>query len=231
MAQKYFQIGFNKCGTSSLAHFFAANGLPCVHWDDGRLARRMKQNLEAGRFILAGYEAYDAFTDMECMGEAEYIEAYKYFREIAEQVEGAMFILNVRPKETWIASRLDHLSHLGPRSFAELYRSVHGLPDREAVVEAWSRDWDRHLEAVQDSIPAERLLVFDIERDSPRRLCAFAGLEPSAADHYTVQNHSLTDFGRLISRMTPAPIKRALPRAIKDPIRRRLRKHRPAPNA
>ena len=34
---KYFQIGFKRCGTTSLAAFFNRSGIPCAHWDRGRL--------------------------------------------------------------------------------------------------------------------------------------------------------------------------------------------------
>ena len=62
--QKYFQIGFRKCGTTTLWDFFNRNGIPAVHWDEGDLARRMRDNLEAGRRVLDGYdERYAAFTE------------------------------------------------------------------------------------------------------------------------------------------------------------------------
>lgn len=36
----YFQIGFQRCGTTSIALFLNRCGLPCVHYDEGRLAKR-----------------------------------------------------------------------------------------------------------------------------------------------------------------------------------------------
>ena len=53
---KVFQIGFNKCGTTSLHQFFQRSGLRSVHWDGGYLAPRMEDNIRAGRRAIAGYE-------------------------------------------------------------------------------------------------------------------------------------------------------------------------------
>ena len=51
---RYFQIGFHRCGTTALAAFFERCGLPCVHHDRGRLARRLREHLAAGRPPLPG---------------------------------------------------------------------------------------------------------------------------------------------------------------------------------
>jgi carbonic anhydrase len=62
---KIFQIGFNKCGTVSLYHFFEDNGLKPIHWDMGMLATTIKYNHNNNLPLLKGYEKYDVFTDME----------------------------------------------------------------------------------------------------------------------------------------------------------------------
>ena len=164
-AMKIFQIGFNKCGTSSLSEFFESSGFSCVHWDEGRLALRMKRNIEENKFVIAGYEDYDFFSDMEHSTNEESIEAYKYFPTILDQVEGARFILNTRNKQAWIKSRINHPTYL------EYFKLNHRLEADADVIDLWSRDWDDHHQAVQELIPSERLLVFNIETDSPVRLC------------------------------------------------------------
>ena len=105
---RFFQIGFNRCGTTSIHSFFEANGIPSIHYDDGRLATTMFDNLDQGRFILRGYEGYNAFTDMEYLTHSRYYEGYKLYRPIMEQVPDAKFILNVRDPDRWIMSRLIH---------------------------------------------------------------------------------------------------------------------------
>ena len=61
-------------------------------------------------------------------------------------------------------------------------------------------------------------LVFDIESDSPVRLCEFAGLPPTCARYYSPQDHSLGRLGRLLARCTPLAVKRIVP-----PLKRLLR--------
>ena len=55
---KIFQIGFNKCGTTSIHRMLVANGINSVHWDKGRLSKSIKLSniLEKKtdvRFIMA----------------------------------------------------------------------------------------------------------------------------------------------------------------------------------
>ena len=41
---KIFQIGFNKCGTRSITQLFHDSNVRSIHWDEGRLAIKMKHN-------------------------------------------------------------------------------------------------------------------------------------------------------------------------------------------
>ena len=122
---KIFQIGFNKCGTSTIHRYLRANGVKCVHWDDGRLAQRMFANLANGDNLMAGYEGFDAFTDMEYIDQVgTLLEGYKLFPYLAAQYPDAVFILNTRDREAWIRSRLAwrgdyaarHRAHVAQRS-------------------------------------------------------------------------------------------------------------------
>ncbi len=226
MSSKYFQIGYNKCGTASIARFFERNGIAAVHWDQGRLARRMHDNLQAGRFILAGYERYDAFADMEQVTAEGVLEGYKRFGEILKQVEGAMFILNTRDRDRWIRSRLAQVVAASGTPYAECFKAHYGVDEVEAVVECWKRDWDAHHAAVKALVPPERLLVFDIETDPSEKLCAFAGLQASAARHYTQGNFTKNVVGRVLCRWTPETLVGAVPLKVKDSIRELTRRHR-----
>ena len=44
--RRIFQIGFNKCGTRSLANFLNGNGIPTAHFRRGNLARALNSNLK-----------------------------------------------------------------------------------------------------------------------------------------------------------------------------------------
>ncbi len=165
---KIFLIGFNKCGTTTIHRYFAANGISSVHWDKGRLARRIFQNLASGDPLLAGYEGFDAFTDMEYLDDrgAYHLEAYKLFPYLAEQYPDAVFILNTRDREGWIRSRLRQ-----PR-YAARAKKHHNVTSYKQLADIWRADWDRHHRRVTDffSVAPYRFLVCKIGADLPHLL-------------------------------------------------------------
>ena len=247
---KVFQIGFNRCGTTSIHQFFEANGMRSVHHDKGRLALTMDANLRHGRHILSGYEHYDAYTDMELLLPSMYIEAYKLYNQILEQVPDAMFILNVRDVDRWVASRLrlqmgrysrsarafnslewppDAPNLTATRwhrraSYAETYMAAHGLDNMSDVVRHWKSEWEIHIAQVKQDIPADRLLVFDIESDSPLSLCRFVGLDDSAAIHYRQENATPGALGQFLVYWAPDTVLRLTPKAVKRSARHILKK-------
>ena len=247
---KIFQIGFNRCGTTSIHRLFQAGGLRSVHHDYGRLALVMDDNLRNSRHILAGYEDFDAYSDMEFLRPPLHIEGFKLYEEILRQVPDALFILNVRDVDRWIASRMGLEMDRNPQverevmilnpsvelpefsrarryrraSYAEFYREAYGLADLDAVADCWRADWDVHIGTVKRVIPAERLLVFDIEKDSPVSLCRFVGLDERTARHYGRRNGSLGTLGRFLAFWTPAVVLSATPKPVKRAARRILRK-------
>ena len=245
---RYFQIGFHKCGTKSLHRFFERAGIASVHNDNGRLALTMAANLRNGRPILTGYERFQAFHAMGYLRPHVHVEMYKRWKTILEQVPEARFILNVRDVDRWIVSRLN-MAALGgfrwgrpsrgfgppwdrpPRGllervepFAERYRRHYRLADLDEVIAHWRADWRRHIDAVRAGVPAGRLLVFDIESDSPLALCRFAGLEASAARHYRHENPGLSRVGQALVRATPRQVLHLVPFGAREWIRRGLRR-------
>ena len=221
-----------------------------VHHDRGRLALIMDANLRHGRHILSEYEHYDAYSDMELLLPSTHIEAYKLYNHILEQVPDAMFILNVRDVDRWVASRLrlqmdrdSRMAHAlnspdwppdAPeltaarwhrRAFySESYMTAHGLNNMSDVVRHWKSDWGAHIVQVKQDIPADRLLVFDIESDSPLSLCRFVGLDDSAALHYRQENATLGMLGQFLAYWTPDTVLRLTPKAVKGYARHILEK-------
>ena len=138
-----FQIGFNRCGITSIHSFFQENGISSIHYDRGKLAKTLFDNLAQGKHILRGYEKYDAFTDMEWLTHDKYREGYKLYLPIMAQVPEAKFILNVWHPDKWIMSRLvlsgkQRPSKLSDKvvyggkiillgNFYEMHKAFHGL--------------------------------------------------------------------------------------------------------
>ena len=92
------------------------------------------------------------------------------------------------------------------------------------MAEIWRAEWQEHHRTVLAEVPAERLLVFDIEADSPEGLCDFLGLPRSAARRYTAENPAPNPLGAALVRLAPGPVKRAVPEPVKLGIRRLLRR-------
>ncbi|MYA87461.1 MAG: hypothetical protein F4X97_03225 [Boseongicola sp. SB0662_bin_57] len=62
---RIFQIGMQRCGTTSIALFLERCGIPCIHYDEGRLAKRIRVNLATSDRPLADYdERYLALANM-----------------------------------------------------------------------------------------------------------------------------------------------------------------------
>ena len=97
---RVFAVGFNKCGTTSLHHFFGAAGPRSLHWRENADAKpsalEMQANLMAGRRIMAGFEDYQAFSNLDYFCEHKHIEIGRHFRVLMDQEPDARFILNVR---------------------------------------------------------------------------------------------------------------------------------------
>lgn len=212
----YFQIGFRKCGTTSLWRFFEENGIPAVHFDKGNLARRMRENINAGRRVLDGYdERYQAFTDMEFTDPTDYFEGFKCYREMMRDYPDAKFILNTRDRRRWLRSMRrwalykDRMAYVSNR---------YGTTNLGQFSAALSRDREVHHREVVATVPASRLLVFDVERDPPERLSRFCRLPDSAARHYGHENRSPSAFrhyGNRLRARVPDPAKQTLKRLLR----------------
>ena len=166
-AFRIFQIGFNRCGTTTLARFFRRNVIPSIHWHRGKLAVTMYNNLAAGRPLISGYGHKHFFADMETLTESEYLPAYKLYPQLAKENPGALFLLNTRDCDAWLRSRILRKSYL------KRYRMAKKLASNEAVVNEWRRDWIEHHSAVRkffDMHPDYRFLEFNIDLHKPEQL-------------------------------------------------------------
>ena len=223
---RYFQIGFMKCGTTSIAAFFNRNRIPCVHYDEGRLGRTMERNQLRGIPLLTGYDdRYQAFTNMEYFTARSDFAGYRLYREIMRDYEDARFILNTRDREGWIRSMAAFALRQDPHRVVkeQYYQWKYGTTDLDAISDVWREEWDAHHRNVMSDIPAKRLLVFDIGRDDPALLCRFAGLPAECARHYGRENASLGRYGTVVSRYVPMAVKRAVPGRVKHRLKRWLR--------
>lgn len=86
---KIFVIGFNKTATSSFHQLFIDNNISSQHADGNKFSQKWK------------LKKYTAFSD-----NAE--QDYNNFKLCYEKYPNSLFILNVRPTDKWLKSRMNH---------------------------------------------------------------------------------------------------------------------------
>ena len=170
-------IGFNKCATRSFARLFEAAGHKVLHNKLRRplrasvnVARLMMENETAGLKILSGIEDFTFYCDLVHVTDDTYYEGGMAFREIFADYPDTIFVLNLRDREDWIASRLNH----GHGEFAERTQRALNLNSREAVADHWRKLWDRHVADVRAFARENpgNVIEFNIDRDDIAAFCA-----------------------------------------------------------
>lgn len=195
--RKVFVIGFNKCGTTSFHRLFNGSGLRAAHWRTEKvfLACTIYANMALRRNLLTGISEFDAFTDIVYLDENTYLEANVLFPVLHAENPDALFILNTRNRDRWVASRLNHggghRRSMVSRAMAVLNAS------QEEVVAYWTRQWDEHHAAVRDYFAGKPTFIeYHIDRDSPEKLATFFGGHDIALDVSAWGQHNATGRAR-----------------------------------
>ena len=170
---KIFQIGFNKCGTRSIHHFFEKNGIKSIHYDKGRLAKTILIRNYNNKLLLDNkYNKYTVFTDMENI-RSNMFPIYipqLFFKKLYYQYPNSKFILNIRNKQKWLKSRCAHRNGNYLKIISNKLKKT-----EEEVVLHWSNEWDIHINNVKLFFTKKpgKLLIFDIENDDIQKLINF----------------------------------------------------------
>ena len=166
---KVFQVGFGKCGTSSLHQFFLNSGYRSIHWGGGELAKSISRNVNNRNYILDGLDDYDFYTDMQNVTWESIIHAYIYYEYFYYQVEKSKFIFNTRPVERWIISIINH-THMFER-----YASCLNKTDFMGVLKELSNHYYNHSRMIMDFFKdkKDRFIVFDISKDHIKKVIDF----------------------------------------------------------
>ena len=186
---KIFQIGFNRCATTSLFKFFKQNGLPSYHFrgpNGKKLAKIMKRNADKGSPILTGIDDKIFFSDISAGPEVPSCGsnstmstrppspafAYAhYYKLLDEQYPDSRFILNIRNVEDWIESR----ARLHHGKVVEGEKRYSGVRTDQEVFSIWRNHYHSHINDVKSYFKdrAGDLLVFDIDAHSISKLIKF----------------------------------------------------------
>jgi len=177
--------GFGRTGTNSLRLALEHLGFgPCHHMHEVAADPRQVPIWEAaaqGRpmdweSVFAGYR-----SQVDWPGA-------RYWRELASAFPQARIILTVRPPEDWFRSFAATVAPelLGPPSSPDPVAVARRHMQRETIAQQvfGGRPMDRahaiavfrnHIEQVRQSVPAERLLIFEVTQGWDP-LCAFLGV-------------------------------------------------------
>jgi hypothetical protein len=190
MALEVIGAGFPRNGTMSLRAAFEKLGYaPSYHMSEV-IAPRPGLNdghIEAWADFLEGKRLMDWAWLMEHYRACCDFPASAFYKELAEVWPDARVVLTLRDPEKWYASYATLMRATRPLFWGgyvvprlrQFRRVTEGLDARVFEGRRLDRDvciraYERHNEEVKRTIPAERLLVFDL-KDGWEPLCDFLG--------------------------------------------------------
>ncbi|HUR01256.1 MAG TPA: sulfotransferase [Nonomuraea sp.] len=212
---KVIGAGFPRTGTSSMKAALERLGFgPCYHMYE---IMTHPEQVDRWTPVVSG-ESLDWDQVFDGYQSAQDWPASGFWREQAAAYPEAKVILTVRDPHRWYTSMQNLLTN-GPRrlqsmdpstlppaaatifgamrkmgpvmakigqdTFGQGWTPEGGLPDEETAIEAYHR----HVATVQASLPASRLLVFDV-REGWEPLCGFLDVEVPADEPFPHLNDS-----------------------------------------
>lgn len=209
---KVIGAGFPRTGTSSMKAALERLGFgPCHHmFDVGSDSDR------ARRWAPLASPEVEPDWDYVLEGFRSCVDwpAAFFWRELADAYPEAKVVLTVRDPHTWIASMqtliADGPARLQTEKLApEMAGLVENMMTTRPLLERMIRDglgsdrafgelldekdslmaFERHVATVKESLPAERLLVFDV-REGWEPLCRFLGVDVPAGEPFPHLNDS-----------------------------------------
>ena len=214
---KVFQIGFSKCGTSSIHERLELLGLRSIHNDGGMIAKNIVNSNGNLVEALAEYSIYDALTDMHHFDESCRYEGYKRYRELDQAFPGSKFILNTRDKLDWLNSSSNHPKFL--QTMTQLYSC-----SRIELEERLLSDWDLHHKDVVEYFPRDQLLIFNIDTDDASEIDRFLGISSSLPDGLPHINATPGSTYDLLLRIVPRSALNWLPAKFRWKLTHLLRR-------
>ncbi|SOC56922.1 Predicted O-linked N-acetylglucosamine transferase, SPINDLY family [Chromohalobacter canadensis] len=166
--RKIFQIGFNKCATTSFWQLFEQNKIHSIHWENGDIAELFFERMKRNEDPFVDFKDVIGFTDMNKVTEQHILEPYKEYEYIFSYYPDAYYILNTRNMDKWLSSRINH------RALAKRYMSALSLTETE-LLEYWKNEWIEHHKNVINFFESKgaNFLVYDIEKDTPDKIKEF----------------------------------------------------------
>lgn len=172
---KVLGVGLSRTGTTSLARALTTLGYKTLHWSPEKLRDVIMGNNSDPNWRR--YNDVDAVVDLP---------AALFYDELLEVYPDLKCILTVRDESTWLRSLERHYNHIS--------KKFNGLLLKEAkITQMYAYGSDKiipylalkryrdHNKLVELTIPADQLLILDIERNDNRvlmkQLCCFLNVE------------------------------------------------------
>lgn len=171
MNHKIFQIGFNRSATQALRALFLMSGYRAVHNTAYNqnfkrmmpIAETFDFNLKNNLNLILGIENYHYYGDIEAVMPKRQLvlQGYTLFERLDKENKNAIFILNTRPLESWIYSRLTF-----DRTYLLVYQKYYGLSKDEAI-NFWIDHYLTHTRNVKNYFKdrPDKLIEFNVESD------------------------------------------------------------------
>lgn len=161
---KCFQIGFNKCGTTSLHDMFKAAGLKSAHWGGGHYASCIDFNVANKRALLDGINAPDCYTDIINYWNDSY-PLIKYFKILDKQYPSSIFIMNTRDIDKWVVSRKNFSGSILCTTAMHHFK----VNSVEHVEQIWKAQYESHVQNVREYFQeSDRFCEFRIETEGEK---------------------------------------------------------------
>jgi hypothetical protein len=162
------------------------SGAP-VDWDRVLEGYQSSQDWPAGYFWRELAEAYPEAKVVLTVRDPR--RWYASFRTLISQGPGGAMAEEmpeaVRPVFAAMGRLRPMLDRIGQDTFGAGWQGGQGVADEDEIIAAYHR----HIAAVQEGLPAERLLVFDV-RQGWEPLCDFLAVEPPAGESFPHLNDS-----------------------------------------
>ena len=194
-----FQIGFNKCGTTTLADLFEANGIRSMHFTwklsgrDKDLSKKMFDSHLHNRPILwklnsTYFGDFGVFAtnlqdgDILFLNDNYKVGEYRTWYEILDNQYleyTKLYILNIRNVNEWIKSRYRHnwRDWLTVKARIALNKTYNESIDDIEVLYRWKSLWYKYhcnfLLYFEKHNLMDNLIIFDIDSDPIQKLIDF----------------------------------------------------------
>ena len=207
MTLKVIGAGVGRTGTYSLRAALNRLGFgPCFHMED--VASNMPVQLPLWQAALRGEPDWAAIYDG--FNSAVDWPTARFYRELNAAYPDAKFILGHRSPQSWAASfsqtiyKLLAESGKAPEHMREWLDMVTELTGQNGIpagldTAGLEQAFTAHMEAVKVTIPASRLLVYEV-KDGWEPLCAF--LEVPVPDEPFPRTNNRTEFWELVESLT-----------------------------